>query len=181
MANHESFVVDVGANDGFFNSNSYPFIARGWKALLIEPDPNILQKAQRLHRSRSQVEFINAACSVNAGQMNLTIYEDDEGGGHSQLATITDQNRPNRSIPVHVARLETLLKQQNAPEKYGLLSIDTEGHDLQVLQGANLEIYRPQVIITENTLADEAKFALLRQHGYQLSAQLEYDTVWTTR
>jgi hypothetical protein len=41
----ERTVVDVGANGGFYSSNSYPFIAWGWRALLIEPHPTACQKA----------------------------------------------------------------------------------------------------------------------------------------
>ena len=30
-------IVDVGAHNGFYASNSYPYVARGWRAVLIEP------------------------------------------------------------------------------------------------------------------------------------------------
>ena len=43
----------------------------------------------------------------------------------------------------------------------------------------NLTRYHPRVIITENTQDDEAKFALLKKHGYRLHTRLEYDTIWT--
>ena len=65
------------------------------------------------------------------------------------------------------------------PRDFGLLTIDTEGHDFQVLRGANLTRYRPRVIITEKNPDDEEKFAYLRAHGYRLHADLPYDTVWT--
>jgi len=171
--------VNVGANDGFFNSNSYPFIARGWQALLIEPNLDILRAAQHRHRHRPRVTFVNAACSTTPGALNLTIYLDDEGGGHSHLAPKPGQDRPRRAVPVTVVRLESLLEEQGVPERFGLLTVDTEGHDFQVLAGANLAHFRPRVIITENTADDDAKFALLRQHGYRLQGQLEYDTIWT--
>jgi hypothetical protein len=47
------------------------------------------------------------------------------------------------------------------------------------LRGANLQRYHPAVIITENTPQDALKFALLRDHGYRLHAQLKYDSIWT--
>ena len=39
-ANAPRIIVDVGANDGFYGSNSFPFVARGWRSLLIEPNPD---------------------------------------------------------------------------------------------------------------------------------------------
>ncbi len=181
----EPFVVDVGANDGFYNSNSYPFIARGWKALLVEPNPDAFERVRQLHRHRVQVTLINVACSDRGGELNLTIFADDDGGSHSRLGTpqpargTVDALASSSVVPVKVFRLETLLDGECAPRNFGLLSIDTEGHDYQVLLGANLSRYKPQVIITENTPEDEAKFALLRRHGYALYAALPYDSVWS--
>jgi FkbM family methyltransferase len=180
----ERTVVDVGANDGFYSSNSYPFVARGWRALLIEPHPDAFGKAKRLHRKRKQVILLNAACSDRVGDLELQTYAQDEGGSHSSLGEgaggITDTARaPQESIKVKVHRLETLLDEFNIPRNFGLLTIDTEGHDFQVLRGANLTRYRPHVIITEKNPDDEAKFAYLRAHRYHLHADLPYDTVWT--
>lgn len=177
-------VVDVGANDGFYSSNSYPFIARGWPALLIEPHPAAFQKAKQLHRQRQQVILVNAACSDRAGELALQTYAEDEGGSHSFLGTgpggVRDAVRsPGEAVHVQVHRLETLLDEFKIPRDFGLLTIDTEGHDFQVLRGANLTRYRPRVIITEKNPDDEEKFAYLRVHGYCLHTDLQYDTVWT--
>jgi FkbM family methyltransferase len=174
----------VGANDGFYSSNSYPFIARGWRALLIEPHPTAFQKAKQLHRKREQVRLLNAACSDREGELELLTSAADDGGSHSFLGeTAGAPNDPVRppgaSFHVKVHRLETLLEEFNIPRAFGLLTIDTEGHDFPVLRGANLTRNRPQVIITEKNPDDEAKFAYLRANGYRFHADLPYDTIWT--
>jgi FkbM family methyltransferase len=179
----EPTVVDVGANDGFYSSNSYPFIARNWRALLIEPNPEAFRKAQRLHRQRDQVKLINAACSDCEGVLELQTFAGDDGGSHSALRHQSDTKAPVDQPPgqrfqVKVHRLEALLQQFHIPQGFGLLTIDTEGHDFQVLQGANLAHCRPQVIITETNPGDDAKFAFLRENGYRLHTTLTYDTVW---
>jgi FkbM family methyltransferase len=182
----ERTVVDVGANDGFYSSNSYPFISRGWHALLIEPHPVSFRKARRLHRKRSRVTIVNAACSDHAGDLDLQTYANDDGDSCSVLSgcpgMLGDAARaPGESIPVKVHRLETLLEEFHVPLEFGLLTIDTEGHDLRVLRGTNLARYRPRVIITENNPDDEEKAACLHDQGYRLHAALPYDTVWTRR
>jgi FkbM family methyltransferase len=176
-------VVDVGANDGFYSSNSYPFIKRGWRALLIEPHPGAFALARRLHENNPAVTALNLACSDRAGELALNLFEADEGGSHSALST--DEPHPHtdhtvaRTVTVQVATLEALLEQQGVPREFGLLSVDTEGHDYRVIRGLNLARFQPRAIITENNANDELKFAYLREHGYRLYRELEYDTVWT--
>jgi FkbM family methyltransferase len=177
-------VVDVGANDGFYSSNSYPFIARGWRALLVEPHPAAFQKAKQLHRKRKQVSLLNAACSDRNGELELLTYAEDDGGSHSFIGESAGGSKdparaPGVSFRVKVHRLETLLDDFHIPCDFGLLTIDTEGHDFQVLRGANLTRHRPRVIITEKNPDDEEKFAHLRANGYHFHADLPYDTVWT--
>ena len=180
----ERTVVDVGANDGFYSSNSYTFIARGWRALLIEPHPDAFHKAQELHRKRKPVILLNAACSDRDGELELKTYAGDHDGSHSSLTAIADDRKeitrvPGESFRVKVHRLETLLDEFKIPREFGLLTIDTEGHDFPVLRGANLTRYRPRVVITEKNPDDEAKFAYLRANGYRHHADLPYDTIWT--
>jgi len=181
----ERTVVDVGANDGFYSSNSYPFIARGWRALLIEPHPAAFLKAKQLHRKRKHVSLLNAACSEREGELELQTLAEDDDGSHSFLGEkaevgVKDSARPpGESFHVKVHRLETLLDNFNIPHKFGLLTIDTEGHDFAVLRGANLTRYRPHVIITEKNPDDEEKYTFLRANGYHLHAELTFDTIWT--
>ena len=84
----ERTVVDVGANDGFYSSNSYPFIARGWQALLIEPHPTAFQKAKQLYRNRKQVSLLNVACSGREGELELHTCAADDGGSHSFIGKL---------------------------------------------------------------------------------------------
>ncbi len=180
----EPTVVDVGANDGFYSSNSYPFIVRRWRALLIEPHPAAFRKAQHLHKRRSQVVVVNAACSDREGTLELQTYIGDDGGSHSRIrledgTTEVGSYPPGERLQVKVCRLEGLMEEFHIPTGFGLLTIDTEGHDLQVLRGANLARFRPQVIISETNRDDEEKSGFLRENGYCLHTALPYDTVWT--
>jgi FkbM family methyltransferase len=175
-------VVDVGANDGFYSSNSYPFVKRGWKAVLLEPHPGAFAAASKLHSGNRQVTLLNLACSDKPGELPL-ILGGDEGGSHSTLDRRSDTEsagiRKPQSVSVKVEVLEKVLEEQNVPARFGLLTIDTEGHDFRVIQGLNCARFRPRVIITERNEDDEAKFDYLRQHSYQLHCTLEFDSIWT--
>ncbi|MBX3732577.1 MAG: FkbM family methyltransferase [Verrucomicrobiae bacterium] len=179
----EPVVVDVGAHDGFFSSNSYPFIKRGWRALLIEPHPGAFEKAQQLHRNHPSVTVLNLACSDHEGREELNLFQGDEAGSLSALSgagAVTASKRGiARAITVQVTVLEALLRHHRIPERFGLLTVDTEGQDFAVLRGLNLSHFRPRAIITEKYNDDTSKFDHLQKHGYQLYADLEHDTVWT--
>ena len=173
-------VVDVGANDGFYSSNSYPFIWRKWSALLVEPNPVAFANAQRLHQANRRVTVLNKACGDVSGKMDLTLYAGDDGGSLSGFETGSPRQGPPAvgSVRIETVLLETLLAEQGVDTHFGLLSIDTEGYDYKVLQGLGLERFRPQVIITERNDDDGAKFNFLRTRGYRLAAELEFDTIW---
>jgi FkbM family methyltransferase len=179
----EPVVVDVGANDGFFSSNSYPFIRRGWRAVLIEPNPEACARAMRLHRRNKKVSVLNLACGEQPGRLPLILFDADEGGSQSTLSSAEPHphadKRIQQTIMVEVVTLENLLGREHVPPNFGLLTIDTEGHDYFVILGLNLAHFRPQVIITENGPHDEDKCAHLMAHGYKLHRRLDWDAIWT--
>jgi FkbM family methyltransferase len=182
LAEGERYVVDVGANDGFYSSNSHPFIRRGWRALLIEPHPYAFALASKRYAGNDRVRLLNLACGDKAGELPLQMLDKDFGGSQSSLNALDAPEHGRRAftnaIKVQVETLESVLDRLSAPREFGLLSIDTEGHDLQVLYGANLARYRPQVIITENGAHEADKHEYLKQHRYRLHAQLPADSVW---
>jgi FkbM family methyltransferase len=175
-------VVDVGANDGFYSSNSYPFIRRGWRGLLIEPHPAAFASAARLHAGNERVAVLNIACGKKPEKVPLVLFTGDAGGSLSVLCT-SDSRPAGRTVLEHhlveVEPLADVLERQRVPETFGLLSVDTEGHDYQVIEGLELARFRPCVIMTEDGPNNAEKFELLRGHGYRLHTTIEANTIWS--
>lgn len=173
IENHPNkIVVDVGANDGFNISNSYGLIRLGWRGILIEPNPHILDKAREVHKDNPLVECLNLAASDSAG--TITLYADICGFmGGSTASTVnteeTDWSRRwinrNETMEVEKNSLVNILSERSIPLDFALLSVDTEGHDLNVLMG--LGEYRPLVILTERwDSTTAAKHELLNRLNY---------------
>jgi FkbM family methyltransferase len=174
------YVVDVGANDGFYGSNSYPFIARGWKALMVEPDPRPFAALAKRFAGNSRVQCLNLACAEAPGELPLRLGMD---ASHSSLAT--DFNpalhgaSTGETVTVQVERLADVLTRHGVPNRFGVLSIDTEGMDLEVLKGLDLARWRPIVVFTEDFAPKDAeKAALLGSHGYRLVGPVDSNTLW---
>jgi FkbM family methyltransferase len=54
-----------------------------------------------------------------------------------------------KRIQTDAVRLERLLREHQCPSRFGLLSIDCEGHDFEVLQSFSMDEFRPRVVIVE--------------------------------
>lgn len=183
------FVIEVGANDGFLASNSYPFITRGWHAILIEPHP-VFHRLQMRYKDNPNVTTVNVACAEVAGRLPLFIGKDEHTGSYSTLSTEDSawfrQTRTDKFLEVDVKRLDTILAQNQCPKDIGLLSIDTEGFDYAVLRGLDFSNFRPRIIITEDEKADEQtlarkKEALLADHGYHFWRRVYNNAIWLLR
>src|SRR5206468_9835159 len=61
------------------------------------------------------------------------------------------------SRPVEVRRLDSILVEHRFPHQLGVLSIDTEGWDCEVLLGLDLQTWRPRLIVTEDTRSEERR------------------------
>jgi FkbM family methyltransferase len=179
-------VVDVGAYDGEYCSNSLPFIREGWRAILIEPHPESFERLQRLHQGNPLVDCVRKACLHEEGEMPLYLGAES----NNTMATLCTEDsawfrvfRSEESVPVEAVTLTRLLDGRDVPADFSLLLIDAEGMDYEVLLGLDPARYRPRVIVTENYESNPekhaAKFALLRDRGYALHAAVGVNTVWT--
>ena len=182
------FVVEVGANDGFFCSNSFPFIQRNWRALLIEPNPRLFKTLQFRYAANPRVVLSPFACGAEKGHARLFLGRDSESG-YSTLCQEDSwwfaQTRSSESIQVPLIPLKELLDQAKFPSDFHFLSVDTEGYDFHVLLGLDLKKYRPRLIMTEDekpphTFASQ-KAALLNDHGYFLVKKICNNFIFTRK
>jgi FkbM family methyltransferase len=178
-------VVDVGANDGFYGSNSFPFVARGWRAILIEPHPKVFGQLQERFKRAPNVTCLNIACAESAGKRLLFLATDGVSPSLSTLCTDPDllsrQGRSRETLEVPVETLADVLQARQIPKDFGVLSIDTEGMDYEVLLGLNCAVWRPRVIITEDYKAKDAmKAEYLESHNYGVRARIKGgNTIWS--
>ena len=74
-------------------------------------------------------------------------------------------------IKVEVKKLDTVLSRINL-EKIDFLSIDTEGTELEVLMGFDINRWKPRLFVIENNFG-ESKFSdYLRDFGYKFSRRI---------
>jgi len=158
------FFVEVGANEPHERSQTWHLEQAGWTGILIEPQPELAQKL----REARQAQVFAVACSSpqNAGNVlplhvagPLSSLDRDRMAPGAQAETIID-------VPVQT--LDKILQESRAPVGFDLLSLDVEGHELEVLQGFDLPRWQPRLILLEDHVADLTKHRFLTKAGYRL-------------
>ncbi len=71
-------------------------------------------------------------------------------------------------IEVPVRTLDDIIDEAGPPAGIDFLSIDVEGHELEVLRGFDFARWRPRLILIEDHLASLAVHRTLQRHGYRL-------------
>lgn len=143
------FYVDVGCNDPIVGSNTFRLYRRGWRGLCIDPNASCIA---RFRKVRPRDIAVEAAVSYVEGELEYTEFSD------STISSVSPEFRPRRcrGSPRVVARrkvcattLSALCHRYAVPSRFELLSVDCEGHDLQVLKSLDFLLYRPKVIVVE--------------------------------
>jgi len=179
------YFVEVGAYDGMTLSNTYFLEQMGWHGLLIEP---IAQLCERAAQSRPRSRVVHGACGKrgSCGTTKFTITQNVP-----VLSFLhADQEHVDRCLREGATLIEVevplitlddaLLNERRNPPPFGgaweakkgwcidLVSIDTEGCELEVLDGFNLERFRPRILVIENDRPAGAGIEpYLAQRGYR--------------
>jgi FkbM family methyltransferase len=171
----ERLFVDVGANDGLSWSNSYNFAQAGFRVLLVEPMPVYAAKCALNHCGNPNV-FVEPY-AIAPGLGSATFYVNLDAGTdllamRSSLRRDIIPSTELAEVTVPTAPLSFLLDKHRVSARYAVLSVDAEGMDLEVLETADLDRRRPQVICVEEGENVDAIRAFLQAKDYRFVAKL---------
>jgi FkbM family methyltransferase len=131
-------IIDVGAERGGFVEAMLRAGAESVHA--FEPDPDNAAALNTLYGADDRVRVHACAVSDDDGTAELHLSRSPGGQpltfGHTLLKRAnTTEIEWNESRPVGRRSLESLLSTGELPPHAGILKIDTEGHDLRVVEG----------------------------------------------
>jgi FkbM family methyltransferase len=144
--------LDIGANKGEIAER---LLDAGYEVYAFEPNPVVFEELQARVRERQGAAY-NLAVGSSDTAMKLHVAEDRSKDriyeDPSQLSSLIAHSMPAdlpfvSALDVTVRSLESLANEHAIPRDLGLVKIDTEGYDLEVIRG--MGPLRPQVLLSE--------------------------------
>jgi FkbM family methyltransferase len=141
----------VGAHDPVELSITKYFYDLGWRGLNLEAAPGF---ANKIRNGRPRDTTLNVGVSDHEG--SLTFFE--ASSKESGLSTLSAEEaeihrRAGRKFKEYEIPVKTLsaLCAEHVKEPIDFMSVDVEGHESQVLEGADFTVFRPKVLVVEAT------------------------------
>jgi Methyltransferase FkbM domain len=167
--------VDIGAHHPIENNNTFFFYAQGARGLLVEPNPTY---AALLRRLRPLDTVLEAGIGFDEGVVQAD-YWVVKGDGQlntfskEQADAIVRRAGPNaieRVVKLPLVNVNAALAKHFPQGGPTLLSVDTEGLDLDILKALDFGRFRPKVVCAETCGMDglvlQPILDLMQSHGY---------------
>ena len=169
--------IEVGAANGTRGSNTLYFEKLGWNTLCIEPNPLYASEIKKTRK-----KLVQCACGSEYSEKEMfTVFDIGEHNIMSSLSGLQPDKRLLQShghvinksyqIEVEVKTLNSILDENDFPEKIDFISIDTEGTELSVLKGIDLQRYDVSLLVVENNFEDPEITEYLLDQGYYKDAR----------
>jgi FkbM family methyltransferase len=163
-------VIEVGANMGVHTVPMAAELTRQGRSMLaIEPQPIIFQQlcANLALNGLMNVTALSYACGRESGVVSFVVpdYRSVGNFGCTSMASASETGSRHATVPC--IRLDDLVPDAAV----GLIKIDVEGFELQVLEGSTKILARSQpVLYVENDRVDQSPQLIqwLFDHGYHL-------------
>lgn len=175
------FYVDVGAHHPERFSNTKLLYDRGWHGINIDPTPASMDAFRRFRQRDVNLEIAIS----NVGEVReLFMFNEPALNSFSEELSYeriqTNKYSLDRKVAVRSRPLADVLAENLPPglETIDLLTIDVEGHDLEVLRSNDWDRFRPRVVVIEvlrsslDELPDAEEVQFLSERGYRLYAKL---------
>ncbi|MFN0012596.1 MAG: FkbM family methyltransferase [Phycisphaerales bacterium] len=181
----DGFFIEVGAYDGEKFSVSFAYEAVGWKGVLIEAIPAAYEKCRAL-RKNSRVVHAALSKPGHPPTAKFTVSTQIEmlsylhGDAH-HVADIRRRQLPTATVEVPVMTMDEVLKEHTGPIDF--VSIDVEGDEVNLLEGFELERFKPRVLMIEDSAMkpDSAVLRYMAAKPYDLIGGVGVNRLYVRR
>lgn len=165
------YFVEFGALGGINVSNSYTLERLGWSGIVAEPHPGFrdqIHANRRCHVSTDCVWTTSGETVAFQAVRGRPALSSIAGLDYDDVQSKTGARDNHVIHEVPTISLLDLLRSFEAPAEIDLLSIDTEGSELPILQAFDFGAYRFGTIVVEHGHSSQRDpiHRLLSGHGY---------------
>jgi FkbM family methyltransferase len=179
----QGFYIDVGAHHPLRYSNTHMLYRRGWRGINIDPTPGSMTTFEKFRQRDTNLEI---AISRSTKKRRLYVFE--EGGYNTFDKKTANGLLRNKKAQLLMSRIVPCLSLKEVCRKYvptgqniGLLTVDAEGHDVEILESHDWVNYRPTVVVAEqhHQLGKwKNPTSFLRKRGYSLVGQTPFSVIF---
>ena len=144
----DGFYIDVGCQHPIKNNNTYLLHSKGWEGINIDLD---IDNINLFNAARPLDDNIHSAVSNKVGTEDLYFYHKK-----SPINTLNKNvSKFQKAVVKDIRKITTttlnsiIANSKFKDKKFNLLSIDVEGHEINVLKGLDFNLYSPDVIVIE--------------------------------
>jgi len=172
--NHIGTCLEVGASHGTVSSNTLYFEQQGWTCICVEPNPvlyNFLKTSRKLH-------FNYALGAENKDEVDFNVVTLSNG----DVTAISSLNLDSRLLETHPVIQTHIIKvnvrtvdwilEQAGVQNLDFASIDTEGTELDVLRGFDLDRWKPRLLVVEDNFESKELISYLALQDYRLDKRI---------
>jgi len=185
LSKKRGFYVDIGAYHPKQFSNTYFFYKKGWRGLVIEPNPDLV----RLYKDiRSRDTALGIGVGGGDGAADYFMFDDPATNTFDERTAEKNIQVGRKMVgkkPVAILRLSRILHEYLPDaQKIDLLSMDTEGMDEEILSSNDWKKYRPTIVICEDLDFSWEKpmksnvAEMMKNLGYELVGLTPYSLVF---
>jgi FkbM family methyltransferase len=154
------FYVDVGGGHPVADNVSYWFYLRGWRGLVIEPQPRLFDRYRFL---RPRDIAVQSLVGRSIGEVDFHVFDTFHG-----LST-TVEHHARRAAEIGAAYKTTRqpvttlssLLEAHSVERIDFLKVDVEGAEGEVFAGLDWSRWRPRIIVAEAVVPNDVHQAAI--------------------
>tara|TARA_B100001093_G_scaffold255401_1_gene244291 strand:+ start:587 stop:1294 length:708 start_codon:yes stop_codon:yes gene_type:complete len=164
--------LDVGAQHPVSNNNTYLLYKRGWNGINIDLDK---KNIDLFNISRPEDTNLNYAISDKEGLADLFFYHDSSPINTLNKTVSNFQKAPIKEIKkIKTTTLNDILNKLNLQNEIDYMNLDVEGFELKVINGFDIDRYKPKVISVEYLDLDMKKLEFKNNHIENLMSSKLY-------
>ena len=138
------FFIDVGCHQPFLNNNTYTLYKKGWRGINIDLD---FGSIEMFNFFRKEDTNIQVAISNSVEEKNLYFFHNK-----SAINTLSfkEGSKAKEVKKVTTSTLNKIIENSIYKNReIDFLSIDVEGHEIEVLKGLDFNKYKPKLVVLE--------------------------------
>lgn len=141
---NDGVFIDIGCHHPFLNNNTYRLYKRGWVGINIDLDFNTIDLFNFFRKKDLNIQ---AAVSDKEEERNLFFFHN-----RSAVNTLSIESGSNAKEikKINTKSLNSIIENSIFKnKKINLISIDVEGFEMNVLNGFDINKYKPDLVILE--------------------------------